>query len=256
MKVFDLYAAYYDLLYGAKDYSAETNYVTGLIRKVTPDAKNLLDLGCGTGGHAYYFAMQGFNVTGVDLSVEMIDRALEKKRAAPPGVSPLLAFRQGDIRSCRLERRFDAVVSLFHVLSYQTTNSDQDAAFATARAHLRSNGVFVFDFWHGPAVLKDRPRHVVREVADERVIVRRETTPVMHVDDSCVDVRFEVDITSRLDDRAQRVSEVHRMRYLFLAEIEERLTANGFRTVAAETWMSGQPLGTSSWYGCVSAQAV
>jgi SAM-dependent methyltransferase len=256
VKVFDLYAAYYDLLYGAKDYSAETEYVAGLIRKVKPDAKNLLDLGCGTGGHAHYFATQGFNVTGVDLSAAMIDRALEKKRAAPSEVSSLMAFRRGDIRNCRLEGQFDAVVSLFHVLSYQTSNSDQDAAFATARAHLRRNGVFVFDFWHGPAVLNDRPRHVVKEVADERIMVRRETTPVMHIDERCVDVKFDVDITSRLDDRAQRVSELHRMRYLFLPEIEERLTANGFRTVTAETWMSGQPLGTDSWYGCVSAQVV
>ncbi|MEZ4822943.1 MAG: hypothetical protein R2942_11180 [Ignavibacteria bacterium] len=42
---------YYDLLYKSKNYKKETDYILKFIRKYKPDAKSILDLGCGTGRH-------------------------------------------------------------------------------------------------------------------------------------------------------------------------------------------------------------
>jgi SAM-dependent methyltransferase len=256
MTVFDLYAAYYDLLYHDKDYSGETAYLVTLIGEAAPHARSVLELGCGTGGHALQFAELGFQVHGIDLSDSMVARARLRCAAAAEPVAARLAFEVGDVRSFRAGRTFDAVVSLFHVMSYQTGNEDQAAAFATARGHLDTGGVFVFDFWYGPAVLTDRPRHVIKEVADERVEVRRETTPTMHVNSNRVDVRFDVDIASRSGDATRRLSEIHRMRYLFLPEIEQRLHDAGFALLSAQAWMTRQPLDDRSWYGCVVARAI
>ena len=64
---------------------------------------------------------------------------------------------EGDIREIRLNKRFDTVIALFHVISYQTTNEDVTAAFETARQHLNSGGIFIFDISYGPAVLTERP---------------------------------------------------------------------------------------------------
>jgi ubiquinone/menaquinone biosynthesis C-methylase UbiE len=83
MSVFNLYAAYYDLLYPDKDYSAETEYVADLITEAAP-AQTVLDLGCGTGAHAFHFARRGFTVHGVDLSAEMIERAQRRSKSSEP----------------------------------------------------------------------------------------------------------------------------------------------------------------------------
>ena len=256
MSVFDLYAEYYDLLYRDKDYAAETEYLIALISEALPAARSVLELGCGTGGHALEFAKRGFLVHGIDSSSAMIERALEHREHVPATLRELLEFQPGDVRSYRAGHTFDAVVCLFHVLSYQTTNADQDATFATARAHLEPGGVFVFDFWYGPAVLSDRPEHVIKRATGERVEVRREATPTMYVNDNCVNVRFDIDIASRDDDRSYHVTENHRMRYLFLPEIEHRLAAAGFTMSTAQAWMSSEPLSESSWYGCVIARAL
>lgn len=243
---FDLYAAYYDLLYRDKDYAAEAAYVA---RWLPAGTRRLLELGCGTGGHARPFAARGLQVHGVDLSAAMVERA----RARP---APGLSFAQGDVRDYRAGERFDAVVSLFHVMSYQTTNADLEAAFATARAHLAPGGVFVFDFWYGPAVLSDRPRHVVREVGDERIAVRRETVPVMRVNDNRVDVRFHVTISARDGSAERTVEEVHPMRYLFLPEIDLLLARAGFDRADARAWLRDDAPSDATWYACVAARAL
>jgi len=72
MSVFNKYSRYYNLLYRDKDYAGEADYVHELIRKYSPDAKSLLDLGCGTGRHAFPLAKKGYSVTGVDISEEML----------------------------------------------------------------------------------------------------------------------------------------------------------------------------------------
>ena len=69
MAVFDRYAQYYDLFYREKDYRGEVDYVDALIKRyATNDARTILDLGCGTGGHAVLLAQKGYHVTGVDRS--------------------------------------------------------------------------------------------------------------------------------------------------------------------------------------------
>jgi len=144
---------------------------------------------------------------------------------------------------------------MFHVMCYVTGNAGQDAAFATARAHLKPGGQFFFDFWYGPAVLSDRPSVRTKQVSDERIEVKRTSTPVLHVNENIVDVNFDVLVRSRLDGREQRVHECHRMRYLFLPEIRQRLAASGFEFVASHGWMTREPLGEDTWLGCVLARA-
>lgn len=254
--MFDLYAAYYDLLYRDKDYAAEARWVTRLLtdgRDVT--GLDLLELGSGTGGHALALAAAGHRVWGVDLSAAMVARARER-REGHPALAPQLHFDVGDLRTCRVGRHFDAVLALFHVMSYQTGNDDLAAACVTARAHLLPGGRFVFDFWHGPAVLTDRPRQVRRQVADDRIAVDRSTTPTMHVGANRVDVRFDLVLRSVADGRTQALTELHPMRYLFLPELDQYFAGAGLRRVAARAWLGETEPDDRSWYACVVAEAV
>ena len=141
--VFADYSRYYDLLYRDKDYQAEADYVAGLIHRFNPGAQSILELGSGTGIHASLLAEKGFTVHGVERSSEMFARSLAMAEKNAGSGRQLLTFSQGDIRHIRLDRRFDTAISLFHVISYQTTNEDVSAAFQTAREHLNHGGVFI-----------------------------------------------------------------------------------------------------------------
>jgi len=256
MTTFDLYAAYYDLLYRDKPYAREVDYVESIVPRGLAGGTRILELGCGTGGHAFELARRGCHVHGIDISESMIANARMRLADLPEAERTRLSFDCADMRGYQAERApFDLVLSLFHVMSYATTNADQRAAFACARRHLVPGGLFVFDFWYGPAVLSDRPRHATKDVADEHISVARKTIPQMLINENCVDVCFDVRVTARTDGREQAFTERHRMRYLFLPEIEQSLQAADLTPISSQAWMTQQPLDDRSWYGCVVARA-
>lgn len=254
--VFQEYSNYYDLLNQGKDYARETAYVLELARRQAPTLahRTILNLGCGTGCHDLHLARHGCRVTGVDRSQTML--AIAKQTAAQADIHPVPAFIQGDITTLRLGERFDLVLSLFHVMSYQTENKALLDAMLTAAAHLAPGGLFIFDFWYGPAVLHEKPLVRVKRVEDERCRIQRITEPVLHENANTVEVNFEVVITDKNDDSRRTLHETHAMRYLFLPEIRALLGQAGFTFLGAEEWLSGRVPGLTTWNVCCVAQKV
>lgn len=250
--VFSRYARYYDLLYTDKDYASEADYVHRLIQRWHPDASTVLELGSGTGKHASLLADRGYIVHGIDLSDEMLARSQQvaEERRQQASDKPVLTFSAGDIRSARLGRTFDAAVSLFHVISYQVSNDDVVAALKTARAHLNTGGIFLFDAWYGPAVLTDRPAVRVKRMADDQIEVTRLAEPVMRPNANVVEVNYHVFVRDRASDAVTELRETHEMRYVFEPEIEVLAHDGGFAVVHAEEWLTGKSLGFDTWGAC------
>lgn len=245
-QVFDTYARYYDLLYRDKDYAAEAEYVAAHIREHGPQAKRILELGCGTGAHAEYLARMGYTVHGVDLSDEMLSRAEARKAALPVDVASRLSFGLGDVRTVRTGQLYDVVISLFHVMSYQTTNSDLIATYETAAIHLLKGGIFLFDFWYGPAVLTQIPKVRIRRLEDDQTKVVRIAEPVMHINDNVVDVNYTVFVEVKDTGKVEQIQETHRMRYLFLPELLG-YGAGKFKELDSYAWMKNEPVSVDSW---------
>jgi SAM-dependent methyltransferase len=253
--VFSDYARYYDLIYLDKDYAAEAEYVAGLIRKFHPSARSILELGSGTGIHASLIAEKGFAVHGIERSQEMLARSLALTERMKTGQGQL-TFSPGDISHIRLNKSFDAVIALFHVISYQTTNEDVTAAFETARHHLKPGGVFIFDVWYGPAVLAERPEVRIKRMADDQSEITRLTEPVLHPNDNRVDVHYHVFVRDLATQTVAELRETHAMRYFFKPEIELWATLSGFTIQSAEEWCSAKPIGTATWGVCFCLQAI
>lgn len=229
------YAAVYDALYGEKDYEAECTVIERLFAAHAGGSggsvATVLDLGCGTGGHAFPLARRGLRVTGVDRSAAMLTRARAKAaELAAPGTA-LPDFAEGDIRALSLDRTYDAAIMMFAVLGYQNGNDELAAALSSVRRHLRPSGLFLFDVWYGPAVLHQRPGDRVRTVVrgDERIV--RATRPVLDVRAQICRVDFEVQriVGDRL---VGEVRETHAMRFFFERELELALAAAGLRLEA------------------------
>ena len=118
----------------ASEYAHYCQHVTSLIQYYAKHPiSSLLDMGCGGGKNVLTLKRQ-FNVTGVDLSPTMLEQARE--------LNPECSFVQGDMRTVRLDRTFDAVL-MDDAISYMSCLADFVAAFRTASAHLNPGGVLI-----------------------------------------------------------------------------------------------------------------
>src|ERR1700681_3320189 len=160
------YAEAYNQLYNDKDYDAECDLIEHLFRRYsTSPISRALDLGCGTGNHAFPLSRRGFDVVGVERAESML--VLARKGLSANGKSGALRFEQGDIRDVDLGQKFDAALMMFAVLGYQVENRDVLAALKTARRHLERDGLLILDFWYGSAVLHQRPSERVKTIPGE-----------------------------------------------------------------------------------------
>ena len=247
MAIFSNYARYYDLMYQDKDYVGEAQFIQRLIQTYAPATTTILELGCGTGNHAMLLAKEGYQVHGVDLSQEMLGYANERCDRLSPALATRLQFSQGDLRQVRLDRKFDVVLSLFHVMSYQTNNEDLLAAFETAKAHLVPGGILIFDVWYGPAVLSEPPTVRIKRLEDRSIQVTRIAEPVMEPNKNLVDVNYHIFIKDLISSKIDEVREVHTMRYLFRPELELLLDRLQMQIVESGEWLTDRQPGLNTW---------
>ena len=247
MGIFADFARFYDLIHRDKDYAAESDFIYKLIKKYSPGSKLVLELGCGTGIHARYLAEQGLEVSGIDFSMQMLEKAQARRQALPPEVAGKLDFSSGDARHIRLGKTFDAVIALFHLMSYQVSNADVNATLLTAAEHLNPGGVFIFDYWYGPTVLKECPTVRVKRVEDEAVSLVLVIEPVMHPIENYVEVSYQFFVQDKKTAMIETFRERHRMRYLFQPEIDLFLVNAGLKTCEHGAWMTGGAAGFDTW---------
>ena len=252
--VFNAYSHYYDLLYRDKDYHAETTYIHSLIQVFFKEAKSILELGSGTGMHACLLAQLGYDVTGIDQSKTMLQKATERKSHMPVAVADKITFYEGDIRSYQSDKMFDVAISLFHVMSYMETDSDLEAAFQTAKKQIKPGGLFIFDCWYGPGVLYDKPVSRIKKFEDDAVAVSRKSTPESFPDKHLVRVHFEINILNKKTQEETSLLETHQMRYLFTEELIALANKNGMRIIHTEEWMNKKVLSETSWNACYICQ--
>jgi SAM-dependent methyltransferase len=252
---FERSADFYDDLYEGKDYAAEADYVDALIQQHLPGAQSLLDLGCGTGRHAMKLTEKGYTVVGVDRSPEMIVKARAHREQLLPHIQERLTFEQHDIRDLRLRRRFNAVVALFHVVSYQISNDDLIAAFTTAKTHMQTNGLFIFDCWYGPGVLTDPPAVRIKRLCSGSNRLTRFAEPVMRVNENAVEVNYRFVLIDNTSSRCSEFYEKHVMRYFFVPELYLALRIARLEPLAVTEWMSKHEPGHGAWSVAVVAKS-
>lgn len=252
--VFGAYADYYDLIYADKDYAAEAEKAISILAGQSITDGELLEIGCGTARHALALAARGFRVAAIDLSEDMLKHA--QTRIEPfPNLSQNIELAQGNARNFRLHRKVDAVISLFHVMSYQTTDQALSEAAQTAAAHLEPGGVFLFDMWYGPAVLKTLPDLRVKRVADENLSVVRIAEPDIRQDEQIVEVGYQVFAKRPSESTWAMFTESHTMRYLFDDDLRRHLPDAGFNVVGIYDWDTGKLANDESWSAyCVAVR--
>ncbi len=143
------YAGVYDLWMDPEMYDGWEKIILEVLKDCGIDPEKgrylLTDAGCGTGQMSLRFAADGFDVTGVDISPDMIREAVSnsERLGIPAG------FYCQDMRKLHLKEPADVIVCLCDSLNYMLTDGDLEKMFSAVSCSLSKNGLFITDI-HTP----------------------------------------------------------------------------------------------------------
>lgn len=127
-------AEWWPLISPPEEYEEEAAFSAGILRSASIPVGRVLELGSG-GGHNAVHLKAWFSMTLVDLSEEMLDVSRL--------LNPDCEHHQGDMRTVRLGRSFDAVF-VHDAVDYMTSEDELRRAIETAFVHCRPGGIAVF----------------------------------------------------------------------------------------------------------------
>jgi SAM-dependent methyltransferase len=128
------FAKFYDACMGERD---EIPTVKRLIKKFTPQAKSVLELGCGTGTVLKALA-KNYKVCGLDTSVDMLALAASELKVGTP-------LYHTSMTSFNLRTTYDVAICVFNSINHLHSLSQWSACFRRASKHINPDGLFLFD---------------------------------------------------------------------------------------------------------------
>jgi len=234
---FNLYSKYYDLLYRTKNYEAESKYISDCIQKHFKDAKSILEFGSGSGGHGLLLQQMGYDIYGLELSEQMIEEA--RSHGYP--------CEKADITDFSIDRSFDVVISLFHVISYINENDSLEKAFLNAHKCLNNRGLFIFDVWYSPAVYYLKTETRIKKVGNDKIDVIRMAEPEVHTNRNIVDVNYSIIVHEKSTNQWMEFNEKHSMRHYSIPEIDFLAKITGFEIITAEEFLTKNEPSEKTW---------
>ncbi len=125
------------------DWPGEIEFYQAMADEATAKGQAMLEIACGTGRVAVRLAKRGAQVTGMDLSAEMLEIARKKTRDMPN-----VRWVEGNMRSFDLGERYGLVIIPGHSFLFMLTPGDQVSCLNCIRRHLHPGGVLVVHLDH------------------------------------------------------------------------------------------------------------
>jgi SAM-dependent methyltransferase len=151
---------YYHKLYFDRDEKEAESFIEKLLEHLNPPAQSrMLDVACGKGRHSKFLSSKGYDVTGIDISVDSIAYAKQFENEN-------LHFYVHDMRLLFWVNYYDYAFNFFTSFGYFSTRREHDDAVRTISGSLRDNGIILFDYLNVHYV-EENLKHTEVKMIDE-----------------------------------------------------------------------------------------
>lgn len=141
MEAYTSFAAVYDMFMDNIPYEDWGAYVISLLREQGIEDGLILDLGCGTGSMTEILAREGYDMTGIDISPDMLQIAIEKRMESGADI----LYLNQDMREFELYGTVRAIVSICDSMNYLLEKEDLVQTLRLVNNYLDPKGIFIFD---------------------------------------------------------------------------------------------------------------
>lgn len=233
------FAQVYDLFMNNVPYEAWTDYLESLLKEYGVNDGLVLELGCGTGSVTELLAEKGYDMIGIDNSMDMLEIAMEKKVESGHDILYLLQ----DMREFELYGTVAAIVSICDSMNYITEDEDLLEVFRLVNNYLDPGGVFIFDM---------NTIYKYREIMGEKTIAenREEGSFIW---DNYYDEEEQINeydlalfIPEGEDGLYRKYEEIHYQRGYELETVKQLLEEAGLQFVASYDAFTKEPVKADS----------
>ncbi len=123
------------------------DFILNIINKFNLNIQSILDVGCGTGALASELHKRDYNVSGIDISYEMIEIARKNSKE--------IDFQVDDMSEFILNKRFQLIISSFNAINYLICDAKIKKTLKNIFSHLDNGGIFIFDI-NSPVLYEER----------------------------------------------------------------------------------------------------
>jgi len=243
------FAEIYDRLMADVDYERWADYYVRLLSVYGVRTGKVCECACGTGNLTIPLQMAGFQMTGVDLSREMLWQASQKARKAHIAIP----FVQQDMKALNLHRPMDAVIATCDGVNYLEKEEDLRSFLRAAWRAIRPGGALIFDV-STPHKLRDQlcAGLICEDTEDITYFWQNRWNP----HSATVDM-FLCFFVKEADGRYRRMEETQRQRAWEAEDLKRLLLETGYRGVCFYGDNSMHPAKDtdSRWHVCASRPA-
>lgn len=216
------FAQVYDVLMEHAPYNKWVDFTEEIIKNHHIQIEKVLDLGCGTGEITIRLAEKGYDISGVDLSADMLSQAATKSIEEQIDIT----WVHQDIRQLAGFTNLDLCISYCDVVNYITEKEDIKIAFQKVYESLREDGLFIFDVHSFQYVQNELTEQTFAEVNDELTYIWE-----CESGDEAGEMYHYITFFQRDGMLYDRFDEVHHQKTYPVKMYETLLEQTGFREI-------------------------
>jgi len=212
----------------------------------------ILELGCGTGRVALTLAKEGYRVTGLDLSQQMLaifKDKLARESSGRPELAQRVEIIHGNMADFTIGRKFALITAPFRAFQAVTEQKEIEKTLSCVREHLSENGIFIVNVFNPYADPLDegwrQPEKLVDEIFDEKTgirVTRYECRERIDTLNQIIYPYLAYDVTYP-DGRTERLVEPLQMKYYYSRQLRTEVEKAGLEITEEYSWYDKTPPG-------------
>jgi len=210
----------------------------------------ILELGCGTGRVTFPLARQGFKVTGLDLSEQMLE-VFRHKLNMQPALIDKISIKLGNMANFSFDRKFSLIIAPFRAFQALTSDGDIAMSLKCIKEHLADDGISIINVFNPRAVMDESwcyPETVQWERFDENTgnyVVKTHWGDKIDPKNQIIYPHFAYEVTDK-NGITTRITDDLKLKYYYRDQLESVIEKAGLIIGESFGWYDRTPLNENS----------
>lgn len=223
MEAYKSFASVYDEFMDNIPYDEWGEYIHKLLIDNNINKGNIVELGCGTGSITQILDSYGYNMVGIDISLDMLSIANEKKEKSNKNIT----YQYQSMADFELEKKVDACVCVCDSSNYLIEDGELFSCFRSVYNNLKEDGILIMDFKTEYFYEKELGECTIAENRDDASFIWENYYYKEDKINEYILTLFIKDKAGKFD----KYEETHYQRAYSIKEIKQYLTASGLKLI-------------------------